>query len=96
MIGKDGSRGATVHFAESFGGKPERRSCSTAAIPVTVVDPVGAGDAFVAGYLSGELDGLTADEKLDRGTRLGLSPTALAGLPKRGELDVRCAGRRPS
>ena len=96
VVLKDGSRGATAYFAESSGGKPVRRSCSAEAIPVTVVDPVGAGDAFVAGYLSGELDGLAVPDKLDRGTRLGAVAVSTRGdwegLPRRGELDLLLTG----
>ncbi|MER7176992.1 sugar kinase [Streptomyces mesophilus] len=42
-----------------------------AALPVTVVDSVGAGDAFVSGYLSALLDGLPPAERLRRGVTAG-------------------------
>jgi 2-dehydro-3-deoxygluconokinase len=47
---------------------------SGAAVPVEVVDPVGAGDAFVAGWLVAQLRGEPAGERL----RLGLAAGALA------------------
>lgn len=34
------------------------------AVPVTVVDPVGAGDAFVAGYLAGLVRGISPEARL--------------------------------
>jgi 2-dehydro-3-deoxygluconokinase len=62
------------------------------AVPVSVVDPVGAGDAFVAGYLSGLLDGLEPIQCLDRAVRLGAFAVGAlgdsAGLPTRGELGL--------
>lgn len=61
-----------------------------AARPVRVVNPVGAGDAFVAGWLSALLDGLGAEERLDRGAAVGAFCVASAGdwegLPRRDEL----------
>lgn len=42
-----------------------------AALPVTVVDSIGAGDAFVSGYLSATLDGLGVEARLDRATASG-------------------------
>ena len=39
--------------------------------PVDVVDPVGAGDAFVAGYLSALVDNQPVAECLRRGNRVG-------------------------
>ena len=39
------------------------------ALPVAVVDPVGAGDAFVAGYLSEVVDGGSMPDRLRRATR---------------------------
>lgn len=41
------------------------------AIPVTVVDTVGAGDAFVAGYLAERLAGLPLADRLDTAVRAG-------------------------
>ena len=35
-----------------------------ASLPVEVVEPVGAGDAFAAGYLSGLLQGLPSEQRL--------------------------------
>lgn len=44
-----------------------------AAIPVEVVEPVGAGDAFAAGYLAALLRGVGATERLTQGhLRAGL------------------------
>ncbi|GGK78731.1 ribokinase [Sphaerisporangium melleum] len=60
------------------------------AAPVTVVDPVGAGGAFVAGYLSGMLEELHPTDRLRRGAALAAftvaSPSPWQGLPTRSEL----------
>jgi len=56
---------------------------------ITLVDPVGAGDAFTAGYLSGRLDGLPVREALARANLLGgfaaASDGDWEGLPTREE-----------
>lgn len=61
------------------------------ARPVTVVDTVGAGDAFVAGYLSELLRGAPPERRLDVGTRTGAaacaSPGDWEGAPRRVDLD---------
>lgn len=66
------------------------------AASVTAVDPVGAGDAFVAGYLSAWLDGLPATERLDRAVDVAGFAVATygdwEGLPTREELAL--AGHR--
>ncbi|MQA79060.1 MAG: sugar kinase [Streptosporangiales bacterium] len=66
------------------------------AAKVTAVDPVGAGDAFVTGYLSATLDGLAVDERLDRGIAVaGFAVSTYGdweGLPTRAELAL--AGHR--
>jgi 2-dehydro-3-deoxygluconokinase len=60
------------------------------ALPVTVVDPVGAGDAFVAGYLSEVVAGRPVLERLRTGNACGGAvcgvPGDWEGLPTRGEL----------
>lgn len=60
------------------------------ALPVTVEDPVGAGDAFVAGYLSARLDGLDVAGRLARATSCGAFAVSTGGdwegLPHREEL----------
>lgn len=65
---------------------------SSAAMPVSCVDPVGAGDAFVAGYLSGMLDGLPLDERLRRGNVCGGFAVSVSGdwegVPRRHELGM--------
>ncbi|RJQ68517.1 sugar kinase [Pseudonocardiaceae bacterium YIM PH 21723] len=62
------------------------------ALPASVVDPVGAGDAFDAGFLSGTLDGLPIPDRLARGAAVGAlavqSLGDLDGLPYRTELDL--------
>lgn len=61
-----------------------------AAEPVQVVDPVGAGDAFVAGYLSALTEGRPVEECLRRGNQLGGAVCRVhgdwEGLPTRDEL----------
>ena len=60
------------------------------ARPVTAVNTIGAGDAFVAGYLSGLLDGLDVPARLARAVAAGAFVVATAGdwegLPTRDEL----------
>ena len=81
---KRGSRGA-ITFADGS-------VVSCAAVAVPVVDVVGAGDAFVAGYLSAHLDGLPLEERLHRGAVLGAFSVSAQGdwegLPTRAELDL--------
>jgi 2-dehydro-3-deoxygluconokinase len=83
-----GPRGATVWH--------QGRAHHAAAIPVTVLDTIGAGDAFTAGYLSGVLDGLSPSAALHRGTVTGAFAVAAVGdwegLPTRDELTLLDAG----
>lgn len=82
VVVKDGARGAWTLHGEGL----ER----VAARNVSCVDPVGAGDAFAAGYLSGLLDGLPVPERLHRGTLCGAACVSTLGdwegLPHRDEL----------
>jgi 2-dehydro-3-deoxygluconokinase len=63
-----------------------------AALPVTAVDTVGAGDAFTAGYLSGHLDGLDLAGRLRRAVTMGAFAVTChgdwEGLPRRDELSI--------
>jgi 2-dehydro-3-deoxygluconokinase len=49
------------------------------ALPVRAVDPVGAGDAFVAGYLTGFLDGAGPVERLRQACATGAFVVAMVG-----------------
>lgn len=55
-----------------------------------VVDPVGAGDGFAAGFISGLLDGLDLKASVQRGAAVGAMVTMIegdvAGLPDRERL----------
>ena len=68
------------------------QSYSQAAIPVRAVDTVGAGDAFVAGYLSELLRGEDVAQRLLTAVRTGafacLVPGDWEGMPRRGELEL--------
>lgn len=68
------------------------RVIEAAAVPVRAVDPVGAGDAFVAGYLAGILDGATPEERLTLGALTGAFAVTVSGdwegAPTRRELDL--------
>lgn len=82
VVVKDGANGA-------WAVSPER-TCRCPSRRVSVVDPVGAGDAFAAGYLSAVLDGLPLACRLERGVLLGAVCVATwgdwEGLPRRDEL----------
>jgi 2-dehydro-3-deoxygluconokinase len=60
-------------------------------LPTRVVDPVGAGDAFTAGYIAAALDGQAPDEILRVANACGAAAVAVlgdqAGLPTRAELE---------
>lgn len=87
VVVKRGAQGADLHVG---GSRPQ--VLSAAAMLVEAVDPVGAGDAFTAGYLSGWLDGVSAAGRLARGNAMGgfavSSVGDWEGLPTRAELDL--------
>lgn len=84
VVVKRGSRGATTFTAD---GATDR-----AARQVDAVDLVGAGDAFVAGYLSGLLDGADIPDRLHRAVTTAAFAVATRGdwegLPTRDELGL--------
>ncbi|MCX5415933.1 sugar kinase [Streptomyces sp. NBC_00059] len=83
VVVKRGADGADLHLP---GATPVR----AAARPVPVIDTVGAGDAFCAGYLSGRLDALDPAARLQRATTTAAFGVASdgdwEGLPHRDEL----------
>ncbi|MFD4633847.1 sugar kinase [Streptomyces sp. NPDC058284] len=88
VVVKLGADGATVHTADGALHSPARE--------VRAVDPVGAGDAFVAGYLSALLDGAEVPERLARAVTTGAFAVAShgdwEGAPTRSELALLGAG----
>ncbi|MFI6092197.1 sugar kinase [Streptomyces sp. NPDC051218] len=84
LVVKQGSGGATV-FTE---GEP---AVFQAALKVDVVAPVGAGDAFAAGFLSATLRGLDAERRLRHGHLMAAAaltvPGDLATPPARAHTD---------
>ncbi|WP_432589229.1 sugar kinase [Streptomyces sp. HD1123-B1] len=68
------------------------RAVSLPAVAVPVRDTVGAGDGFVAGYLSAVLDGEPLEARLDRAVYTGAFAVASRGdwegLPARHEIDL--------
>jgi 2-dehydro-3-deoxygluconokinase len=87
VIEKRGAQGAALWAA----GSPTGEVVEVPAIPVTVVDVVGAGDAFTAGYLSAVLDGLAPLDRLRRAVQVAAFCVSTdgdyEGLPTRAELD---------
>jgi sugar/nucleoside kinase (ribokinase family) len=79
-----GGKGAWAHSTEGTIHRP--------ALPVTVVDSIGAGDAFVSGYLSATLDNLSPESRLDRATTSGAFCVTAYGdwesLPTRADLTL--------
>ncbi|MCC8242915.1 sugar kinase [Saccharothrix luteola] len=84
VVTKLGADGARVRVDGGTWSAPAHR--------VRAVDPVGAGDAFTAGYLSGLLDGLPPAECLARGNTTGafavMTTGDWEGLPSRSELSL--------
>jgi 2-dehydro-3-deoxygluconokinase len=84
VVAKLGADGAIAYTRDD--------TVKVAARRVHPVDSVGAGDAFVAGYLSGLLDGLDCAGCLDRGAVLGAFAVSREGdweaLPTRAELHL--------
>lgn len=84
VVLKVGAKGA-YYFTESS-------SKLVPGFPVkTVIDPVGAGDGFAAGVMSGLLEGLQVDLAVQRGNAVGAIATQVhgdfEGLPDVEELD---------
>ncbi|WBQ07138.1 sugar kinase [Kribbella sp. CA-293567] len=79
-----GSKGAWAHTAEG--------TTHQQALSVTVVDSIGAGDAFVSGYLSATLDNLPTEARLTRATTCGAFCVGAHGdwesLPTRADLTL--------
>ena len=77
-----GAKGASV--------RSDRMRYDAPGPQVPVVDTSGSAEAFVAGYISAALDGLTPPERLHRGTLLSAAAVTSAsdwqGLPTRAEL----------
>jgi 2-dehydro-3-deoxygluconokinase len=84
VVVKHGTEGATAYTADGITSVPARE--------VRAVDVIGAGDAFVAGYLSGVLDGLDVADRLRRGAAVSGFAVASSGdwegLPARSELGL--------
>ncbi len=71
LVVKSGADGAVAFH--------DGTSTRAAAARVDVVDPVGAGDAFAAGFLSGTLRGLPVRERLRHGHLLAAAALTVAG-----------------
>ena len=69
---------------------------SSPALAVEPLDPVGAGDAFCAGFIAASLEALPLTRRLEIAAACGASAVAAigdqAGLPDRTELDRLLAG----
>ncbi|WP_432165172.1 sugar kinase [Streptomyces sp. bgisy031] len=89
VVVKLGADGAVAHSADGELRVPAR--------PVSAVDAVGAGDAFVAGHLSALLDGEDIAARLDRAVTTGAfavaQPGDWEGAPTRAELGLLGAGQ---
>lgn len=84
VVIKQAAAGATCHTRDGDHHAP--------ALPVPLVDTVGAGDAFAAGYLSAVMDDLPVPERLTRATHFAAfsisTPGDWEGLPHHRDLDL--------
>ena len=82
VVIKEGAQGCTAVIADVALAQP--------ALPVSVVDPVGAGDAFVAGYLAERLAAAEPRARLRTAVAMGAYAVTVPGdcesLPTRCEL----------
>lgn len=80
---KNGAQGATLFTAEGHRNPP--------AVPVRVIDTVGAGDGFAAGLISAHIHGCGHEEIWWRAGAVGALATTSDGdmddLPMRTQLD---------
>ncbi|WP_066941109.1 sugar kinase [Microtetraspora fusca] len=78
--------------AEGCAALVDGRPLVRPAVPVDVLDPVGAGDAFVGGYLAELLAGAPPETRLDTAVTAGAFACTVSGdwegLPTRAELDL--------
>jgi 5-dehydro-2-deoxygluconokinase len=96
VVIKRGPEGCTV-LPAAIGAAESSRAASRAApleiggFPVEVLNTLGAGDAFLAGFLSGWLDGDSWQRCAERGNACGAIVVSRHGcspaLPTRAELD---------
>jgi 2-dehydro-3-deoxygluconokinase len=90
VVLKAGDQGAWYADGEERGFCP--------CFPVTEIDPVGAGDAFCAGLISGLLDGCALPDAVLRGAALGAFCVSAfgdyQGLPDRAALKEFIAGKQ--
>jgi 2-dehydro-3-deoxygluconokinase len=88
VVIKDGARGCSALLDGVELAEP--------AVPTTVVDPVGAGDAFVAGYLVERVAGRDPSARLRTATRCGAYAVGVPGdcdsIPGREHIDALAAG----
>lgn len=89
VVVKLGDRGATLCSPEHTWWEP--------ALPVHVVDTVGAGDGFAAGWISARLEGLDEQQALHRACAVAAIATTsegdMDGLPSRGCLSDVLEGK---
>jgi 2-dehydro-3-deoxygluconokinase len=90
-LAAEGVREVVVSLgAEGAVGRLDGELARVAAHPVKAVDVIGAGDAFVAGYLAARLEGLDQVARLRSGSTLGAFAVGTRGdwegLPRRAEL----------
>ena len=90
VVLKAGDQGAWYADGDNRGFCP--------CFPITEIDPVGAGDAFCAGLISGLLDGCSLPEAVRRGAALGAFCVSTFGdyhgLPDRATLEEFLSGKR--
>lgn len=70
LVVKRGAKGATVFC--------DKQRVAVPALRVNVVEPVGAGDAFAAGFLAGHLTGLSLQQTTRLGTIVASSALSVA------------------
>jgi 2-dehydro-3-deoxygluconokinase len=91
VVLKRGAAGATAREGDE--------TLSVAAVPVSVVDSVGAGDAFVAGYLAEWVAGETLAARLQTAVRAGAFACTGSGdwesAPRRRDLEMLGASGDP-
>ena len=97
LLGEFGPKRIAIKLGENGVFFADEKSRSHfPSFPVSEIDPVGAGDAFCAGVISGILDQVSFADSVRRGAAMGAFCVSswgdYAGLPTRSELDRFLAG----